>query len=40
VQPITLLKFDYKLEHTQQVAISNNYICYGLKAGHIRALDR
>eukprot|EP00775_Hariotina_reticulata_P011820 gene11820-11964_t len=40
VQPITLLKFDYKLEHTQQVAISNNYICYGLKAGHIRALNR
>jgi hypothetical protein len=40
VQPITLLKFDYKLEHTQQVAISSSYICYGLKAGHIRALNR
>lgn len=40
VQPITLLRFEYKLEHTQQVAISNNYICYGLKAGHIRTLNR
>uniref|UniRef100_A0A383W407 Enhancer of mRNA-decapping protein 4 C-terminal domain-containing protein n=1 Tax=Tetradesmus obliquus TaxID=3088 RepID=A0A383W407_TETOB len=40
VQPITLLKFDYKLEHTQQVAISSSFICYGLKAGHIRALNR
>jgi enhancer of mRNA-decapping protein 4 len=40
VQPITLLKFDYKLEHTQQVAISSSYICYGLKAGHIRTLNR
>ncbi|KAF8067359.1 Acsf3 [Scenedesmus sp. PABB004] len=40
VQPITLLKFDYALEHTQQVAISAAYICYGLKAGHIRALNR
>lgn len=40
VQPITLLKVDYKQEHTQQVAISSNYICYGLKAGQIRTLNR
>jgi len=40
VQPITLLKTELKLEQTQQVAVSNAYICYGLKAGHIRALDR
>jgi enhancer of mRNA-decapping protein 4 len=40
VQPITLLKSDFKLAHTQQVAVSNTFICYGLKAGHIRALNR
>eukprot|EP00878_Enallax_costatus_P017577 GHUV01018467.1.p1 GENE.GHUV01018467.1~~GHUV01018467.1.p1 ORF type:complete len:767 (+),score=339.43 GHUV01018467.1:108-2408(+) len=40
VQPITLIKNELKLEHTQQVAISNSYICYGLKAGHIRTLNR
>lgn len=40
VQPITLVKTDFKLEQTQLVAVSDTYICYGLKAGHIRALDR
>jgi enhancer of mRNA-decapping protein 4 len=40
VQPITLIKNDLRLEHTQQVAVSNTFICYGLKAGQIRALNR
>lgn len=40
MQPITLVKTDFKLEQTQLVAVSDTYICYGLKAGHIRALDR
>jgi hypothetical protein len=34
------VKTDFKLEQTQLVAVSDAYICYGLRAGHIRALER
>jgi enhancer of mRNA-decapping protein 4 len=40
VNPITMINTDYALNHHRQIATNNAYICYGLKAGHIRVLSR
>lgn len=38
--PITRVASDYREEHFRQVAVSDEYITYGLKQGHIRVLHR
>ncbi|GAB4815042.1 hypothetical protein N2152v2_002088 [Parachlorella kessleri] len=40
VSPITMLHSEYEHRHRRQVAVSPDYICYGLKQGHIRVLCR
>ena len=40
VQPITVVKNEYKLQVLHQIAVNSIYICYGLKQGSIRALNK
>jgi hypothetical protein len=40
VQPITKMRIDYTQEHTRIIAVSHEYITYGLKTGAIRVLKR
>ncbi|GFH25004.1 uncharacterized protein HaLaN_22893 [Haematococcus lacustris] len=40
VLPITVIKTDYKLQFLRQISSTATYICYGLKLGHIRALNK
>lgn len=40
VVPVTMVRSDDRREHAQTVAVSDRYICYGLKAGQIRVLNR
>ncbi len=40
VTPVTLINTDYALQHYRQCAVSPDYLCYGLKQGHIRVLSR
>ncbi len=35
-----MLKYDYKLQVVHQVAVNSAYICYGLKAGPVRVLNK
>jgi enhancer of mRNA-decapping protein 4 len=38
--PVTRVPADYKEAHVRQVAVSEEFITYGLKQGHIRVLHR
>ncbi|GAX76096.1 hypothetical protein CEUSTIGMA_g3539.t1 [Chlamydomonas eustigma] len=40
VTPITQIKNEFRLQVLHQIAINSSFICYGLKAGHIRALHK
>jgi hypothetical protein len=40
VAPITVLKTEYREQVLHQISCNSTYICYGLKAGHIRALNK
>lgn len=40
MQPITKMRIDYTQEHTRIIAVSHEYITYGLKTGAIRVLKR
>jgi len=40
VQPITVVKTDYKQQFLSQIAVNSIYICYGLKQGSIRVLNK
>lgn len=40
VAPITVISSDYALRHYRQIAASPDYICYGLRQGHVRVLCR
>lgn len=33
VAPVTMVRSDERLEHTQTIAVNADYITYGLKAG-------
>lgn len=40
VAPITVLKSEYRLQVVHQITSNASYICYGLKQGHIRVLNK
>jgi hypothetical protein len=40
VSPITMLHSEYEHKQRRQIAVNQDYICYGLKQGHIRVLCR
>ena len=40
VAPITNVKTEHKLQFLRQIAVNSQYICYGLKQGHIRVLNK
>jgi hypothetical protein len=40
VQPITVLKSDFKLAHHRQLAANGSYIVYGLRAGQLRCINK
>jgi hypothetical protein len=40
VAPITVLKSEYREQVVHQIVSNNSYICYGLKQGHIRVLNK
>jgi enhancer of mRNA-decapping protein 4 len=37
---VTLISTEYGLHHHRQIAVSGDYICYGLRQGHIRVISR
>lgn len=39
VLPITVYNSDFTLELRRQIAVSDRFICYALKQGHIRVLS-
>ncbi|KIY93632.1 hypothetical protein MNEG_14329 [Monoraphidium neglectum] len=40
VQPITVLKTDFKLAHLRQITANSLYIVYGLRAGQLRCINK
>jgi len=40
VAPITVLKSEYREQVVHQIVSNTSYICYGLKQGHIRVLNK
>ncbi|KAG1679271.1 hypothetical protein FOA52_009301 [Chlamydomonas sp. UWO 241] len=40
VAPITVVKTDYRLQVQHTIAVNSVYICYALKTGHVRALNK
>lgn len=40
VQPITVLKSDFKLAHLRQITANSLYIVYGLRAGQLRCINK
>jgi enhancer of mRNA-decapping protein 4 len=40
VAPITVIKTELKLQFLRQIAVNSQYICYGLRQGHIRVLNK
>ncbi|GBF96126.1 hypothetical protein Rsub_08874 [Raphidocelis subcapitata] len=40
VQPITVLKSDFKLSHARQITANASYIVYGLRAGQLRVINK
>eukprot|EP00798_Chlamydomonas_sp_ICE-L_P025541 gene25541-11185_t len=40
VAPITITKTEFRLQVVHQIATNSTYICYSLKAGHLRVLNK
>ena len=40
VSPITIVKSDMRLDHTRSIAVNATYVCYGLKLGQVRVINK